>query len=135
MIPPHATFPFGRLGMEKERSLDYAGHRIRVMAKSEGARLYVRTAAGYAHIGKRVANPQYEFVTCAIRVSHATARLFAVNFCAHRKNRLAVWMLQHNGCQPLICPRAVSEARVDNKRTWARSVCALSIQRHEGSRP
>jgi hypothetical protein len=33
---------FGRLGMEtKERSVDYAGHRIRVVAKSEGARLYV----------------------------------------------------------------------------------------------
>jgi hypothetical protein len=27
--------------MEKERSVDYAGHRIRVVAKSEGARLYV----------------------------------------------------------------------------------------------
>jgi hypothetical protein len=25
----------------KERSVDYAGHRIRVVAKSEGARLYV----------------------------------------------------------------------------------------------
>jgi hypothetical protein len=27
--------------MEKERSLDYQGHRIRVVAKSEGARLYI----------------------------------------------------------------------------------------------
>jgi hypothetical protein len=32
---------FGRLGTEKEQSVDYAGHRIRVVAKSEGARLYV----------------------------------------------------------------------------------------------
>jgi hypothetical protein len=27
--------------MEKERSVDYAGHRIRVVANSEGARLFV----------------------------------------------------------------------------------------------
>jgi hypothetical protein len=27
--------------MEKERSVDYAGHRIRVVATSEGARLYI----------------------------------------------------------------------------------------------
>jgi hypothetical protein len=27
--------------MEKERSVDYAGHRVRVVANSEGARLYV----------------------------------------------------------------------------------------------
>jgi hypothetical protein len=27
--------------MEKERSVDYAGHRIRVVAKPEGARLYI----------------------------------------------------------------------------------------------
>jgi hypothetical protein len=27
--------------MEKERSVDYAGHRIRVEATSEGARLYI----------------------------------------------------------------------------------------------
>jgi len=37
--------------------------------------------------------------------------------------------------QLLICPRAVSEARVGKKCTGARTVCALSIQRHEGSRP
>jgi hypothetical protein len=27
--------------MEKERSVDYQGHRIQVVAKSEGARLFV----------------------------------------------------------------------------------------------
>ncbi len=27
--------------MEKERSVDYAGHRIRVVEKSEGSRLYI----------------------------------------------------------------------------------------------
>jgi hypothetical protein len=33
---------FGRVGMDtKERSVDYARHRIRVVAKSEGGRLYV----------------------------------------------------------------------------------------------
>ena len=32
-------------------------------------------------------------------------------------------------------PRDVSEARVGKKRTGARRVCALSIERHEGSRP
>src|SRR5262249_49539871 len=31
-------------------------------------------------------------------------------------------------------PRALSEARVGKKRTGAHSVCALPIQRHEGSR-
>src|SRR5262249_13960510 len=35
----------------------------------------------------------------------------------------------------LICPRAVSEAQVGKKWAGARGVCALSIQRHEGSRP
>src|SRR5262249_59882232 len=34
-----------------------------------------------------------------------------------------------------VCPRAVSEARVGKECAGARSVCALSIQRHEGSRP
>jgi hypothetical protein len=41
-VPARANVPFGGLSVEsKERSVDYAGHRIRVVAKSEGARLYV----------------------------------------------------------------------------------------------
>src|ERR1700758_2962243 len=53
-----------------------------------------RTPAANAHIGKRTAKPQYEFVICIISIPHG-AGLFAVDSCSHKFDRATEGLLRY----------------------------------------